>query len=217
MALMVYGRYGRTAIYQMQDALRSITASASDPGQALDLAKRVLGGLPHTNWFARSQDLVDDHIALGDTGLVDLLLHPCDRAFTVGELNQWIEDAGMTFVDFSYNRRMYDPSRWITDDALLAVIQRRSDVDRAAIAELLVGCLYCHFVYCAPTGDRHAAITDPDMIPSLWMDHSHLDLAGKLEDGQVDSEVAVTAATGAVGTLAPGPQWLCGSPSSGKA
>ncbi len=43
--------------------------------------------LPTTNLFRRNPYL-NDHVTGGDAGLYDLLLHSCDRAFTVPQIGK---------------------------------------------------------------------------------------------------------------------------------
>jgi hypothetical protein len=53
--------------------------------ERLDLLKRLLAGLPETNWLRRNPFL-GDHLSQGDAGLFDLFLHARDRAYRVPEV-----------------------------------------------------------------------------------------------------------------------------------
>ena len=81
MGLMVYAPYGRAGVYEMQDALRALIAD-DDPQKQIELTKNFLENPPPTNGLARNA-FVADHIAGGDAGIYDLLLHSHDRAYDV--------------------------------------------------------------------------------------------------------------------------------------
>src|SRR5215831_13916479 len=106
LGLMVYALYGRTGVYQMQSLLRLVNEGASDAGERLTRTKEILAALPRGNWFKRGEELYSDH-QRGDAGTYDLLLHSRDRAYTVGELYDWIEDGNglhMTLTDVQRGR-----------------------------------------------------------------------------------------------------------------
>jgi len=181
LGLMVYGRYGRAAVYQMQTLLRLLLEDTDDPTRRLDLTRAVLSHLPVTNWFARTQDLVRDHVSHGDAGIVDLLLHPTDRAYSVPELYDLVEAAGLTLIDFVHHRAAYDPAVLIVDPAVRDEVLARPRRERQAIAELLGGGLTRHFVYCA-VDERDPAAPADDMVPYLWADRNHREVAETLEE-----------------------------------
>jgi len=70
--LMVYGAYGRTGVYHVQEVLRHL-GHQDAPAAKLDLARRLLKQLPPTNWLQRNPFL-GDHLKAGDAGIYDLLL-----------------------------------------------------------------------------------------------------------------------------------------------
>ncbi|MEO1249520.1 MAG: class I SAM-dependent methyltransferase, partial [Pseudomonadota bacterium] len=90
MGLMVYAPYGRTGVYPLQEVLRSLTGEMA-PREQVAVAKRVIEGLPPTNWFARNGGLADHRNS--DAGLYDLLLHSQDRAYSVREFSELLEGA----------------------------------------------------------------------------------------------------------------------------
>jgi SAM-dependent methyltransferase len=93
MHLMVYAPYGRTGIYMLQDFCRRIGIRATD-GDIRDLI-RALGALPpgHPLESVLSQAPDFRH----EAALADALLHPQDRAYSVPQLFEFIEQAGLTF------------------------------------------------------------------------------------------------------------------------
>ncbi len=93
MYLMVYAPYGRTGVCMLQEfcrriGIRSTTAEISD-------LMRALGALPpgHPLQILLSQAPDFRH----EAAIADALLHPQDRAYSVPQLFEFIEKAGMTF------------------------------------------------------------------------------------------------------------------------
>jgi SAM-dependent methyltransferase len=167
LGLMVYGAFGRTGVYQMQEALRLLSA-AEAPAARLDVARRLLKHLPATNWLRRNS-IVGDHLNAGDAGLYDLLLHSIDRAYTVPELVRTVEGAGLSIAALIEPWR-YDPENFLADGALLKRIRAMDRWGRAALAELMTGNIKTHILYAVPAGRAAPAVARPDdmaMIPVL--------------------------------------------------
>ncbi len=57
--LMVYGRLGRTRVYEMQSLLRLLTGDAPDQ-ERIDSARALLGDLPHRRGCERVPDLIEE-------------------------------------------------------------------------------------------------------------------------------------------------------------
>lgn len=172
MGVMVYGRHGRTGVYQAQAMLRELTRAEPAPGNTpkarLKLARTLLGQLPPTNWLRRNP-AVGDHIEAGDPGLYDLLLHSRDRAYDVAELAQLVAGAGLEIASFIEPWR-YDPASYLGDADLLRRLARLDPLARAGFAELLAGNLKRHIVYLVPQGRAANSIASPAdaaMVPVL--------------------------------------------------
>lgn len=93
MQLMVYAPYGRSGIYMLQEFCRRIRVPVNDSGirdliRALDL---LPSGHPLQSLLRHAPELRDE------TAIADALLHPQDRAYSVPQLFEWIEKAGLTF------------------------------------------------------------------------------------------------------------------------
>jgi len=106
MALMVYGKYGRTGVYQMQDLMKHINYNeqSNDFSNKIQNFKTIYKQLPNNNWFKKGEHLINDH-KTSDAGIVDLVLHHQDRSYNVKELFEWIEKCELYFVDFSPENR----------------------------------------------------------------------------------------------------------------
>ncbi len=158
MGLMLYGEYGRTGVYAMQAMLR-------DLGRELPLddrihqARRLMTALPETNWLRRNPYLGDHQRS--DAELVDLFLHPRDRAFTVPQLAELARSADLDIVAFIEPVR-YEPATYLGDPDLLARLDGLGRLQRAGFAEALAGNMKKHVFYVAKTGTAEKRIARPD-------------------------------------------------------
>jgi SAM-dependent methyltransferase len=105
--IMLYGRYARVGVYMMQELFRRLGVGQSADDVAF--ARATLAALPpehYLNWHRkRSGDL--EH----DSGLVDTLLHPVDRAYTPDEVIAFAETNGLVFQNWADNRLYYPDAR----------------------------------------------------------------------------------------------------------
>ena len=169
MGLMLYGALGRIGVYHVQALLRSLGADRETPESRLGLGRKLLAQLPQTNWLKRNP-FVSDHVAEGDSGLHDLLLHARDRAYEVDEVAALVESAGLRITAFMPPAR-YEPASYLSDPALLKRLSTLSPIERAAFAERLAGNIKAHVFYVvdaanpvAPPGPDH-----PETVP-VWFD-----------------------------------------------
>ena len=91
--LMVYAPYGRTGIYMLQEFARRIGIQADDKNiRDLVVALKALPpGHPLENLLREAPDFQHE------AALADALLHPQDRAYSVTQLFEFIERAGLKF------------------------------------------------------------------------------------------------------------------------
>jgi len=165
--IMVYGELGRRGVYDAQAMLRAIGAGEA-AATRLDLARRLLRQLPATNWLRKNPG-IGDHLAGGDAGLYDLLLHARDRAYRVRELAALVETAGLATVARIEPWR-YQPRRYLNDPALLKRIDTLDALAQAIFAEELAGNIKVHIAYLVRStemDDRIASPDDPTLVPVL--------------------------------------------------
>jgi SAM-dependent methyltransferase len=169
MGLMLYGALGRIGVYHVQALLAGLGAQDEPPPARLALARKLLGQLPPTNWLKRNP-FVSDHVAEGDAGLHDLLLHARDRAYEVGEIGDLLEAAGLRLVAFVPSAR-YEPSSYVNDPALLKRLAAAAPIQRAAFAERLAGNIKTHAFYVVDSDNAVVPprADDPRAIP-VWFD-----------------------------------------------
>ena len=167
MGIMVYGELGRSGVYETQAMLRAIGGDRP-VAQRLDLARRLLKQLPATNRFRRNP-AVADHLAGGDAGLQDLLLHARDRAYLLPELIELVGGAGLEIAALIEPWR-YQPERFLNDPHLLKQLASLDWLERAVFAEALTGNIKTHVAYLVRAGEnagRGASADDPSLIPVL--------------------------------------------------
>lgn len=114
--VMLYGEYGRSGVYPLQEMLRTLAPPSMALEDRLAMAKRLIRFLPTTNLFRRNPYL-NDHVTGGDAGLYDLLLHSCDRAFTVPDIGKMAAAAGLRVVAFLEPVR-YEPATYMSDPVI---------------------------------------------------------------------------------------------------
>ena len=175
--VMLYGQYGRSGVYPLQELLRTIAPPSMALEDRIAMAKRLIRFLPTTNLFRRNPYL-NDHVTGGDAGLYDLLLHSCDQAYTVPEVGKLAADAGLRVVAFLEPVR-YEPATYMSDPVIARQASSLPLLERAAFAERLSGNLRTHVFYATRAGfDTVARPEDTSAIPVLRdMD------ANKLADG----------------------------------
>lgn len=184
LGVMVYGALGRTGVYPAQEMLRTLAADAP-LADRIALARRLLERLPPTNWLKRNPFVADD-LTGGDAGLVDLLLHARDRAYSVPEVSALADAAGLRVTAFVEPAR-YEPASYLSDPRLLERLDALSSVERAAFAERLAGNMKKHMFYAVKAGNRAPAVASPDdgaAIPVL-RDDDGAALAAEMKPGGV--------------------------------
>ncbi|SFB34251.1 Methyltransferase domain-containing protein [Collimonas sp. OK607] len=183
MGLMVYATHGRTGIYQMQQLMRLVNNDNGDEFDAdtkIGNTKEILNTLPASNWFMRGEDLHHDH-KLGDAGIYDLLLHSQDRAYTVGELFDWIQDThglNLELTDVGRGRSPYLPHMVLGKKPPKNVdtLKKQSIRRQYEIGELLIGDIITHSFYVTRSETCKAPYGDADYVPFFY----HEPLTGPL-------------------------------------
>jgi SAM-dependent methyltransferase len=170
MMIMLYGKYGRTGVYQMQELMRRINVQEGALQTRIDNTKAVLECLPKTNWFKRGEDLIGDHKELGDTGVVDVFLHVQDRPYTVEEVYELVEGCGLQLIELiDQGRAQYMVESYIRHPGLLEKIKRLPRRQQQAVAELVAGDLTRHNFYVARAADRVASPDDLKNVPFYFL------------------------------------------------
>jgi len=70
----------------------------------------------------------------GHAGLVDLILHPQDQAYTVHAAAELMDSTGFRITGFARPSK-YDPMPMLSHDALRAAVEKMSWLEQAAFTE----------------------------------------------------------------------------------
>ncbi|MGV2431961.1 MAG UNVERIFIED_CONTAM: class I SAM-dependent methyltransferase [Rickettsiaceae bacterium] len=171
MSVMVYGKYGRTGVYQIQEIMKMVNEGVDSRAEEVMNGKTIINSLPETNWYVRGKELLYDHLIYGDIGLYDMFLHKQDRAYSIPELYKFIEDAGLHFVDFfdANERLRLRIENYITDFSLLERIRAMDQSKQQAICEILIGTIIKHSVYLTKEKTSpKATLDDLNNIPYFY-------------------------------------------------
>jgi len=125
MLLMVYAPYGRAGVYMLQEFCRRIGIPANDEGirDLIAVLKALPPRHPLENLLREVPDLRQE------AALADALLHPQDRAYSVPQLFDFIEKAGLTFG------RWLKQAPYAPDCGVLAKIPHASRLTQLSLAE----------------------------------------------------------------------------------
>lgn len=193
LGIMVYGKYGRTGVYQMQDLMRLVNHGTSEPAQMLDLTRRTLSTLPDTNWFQRGSELFLQKDT-GDTEVYDLFLHSQDRAYSIPELFQWLDQAGLQLAEFSPKFRLfYQPRLAFTDPEVLRQVESLTRPQQYAACEIMWGNIKKHSFWATRKGDHPGQVFDEHAVPiysqlAINSDLAKTLLASREPIGRIDVE-----------------------------
>ena len=149
---MVYAPYGRTGVYMLQDALQSLAPLTCSPQERLDMARRVMRTLPATAWLRQNGNF-GDHLSGGDSGLYDLLLNPRDRAYTILEFLDLLNEVGLETTALMEPAR-YNPALFLPDVKIRQKIAALSWHEQAKLAENLCGNMATHVAYVVRKGQK---------------------------------------------------------------
>lgn len=105
-ALMLYARYGRSAVEMMQGVFRDLGLGRD--ADSLETVKEALAVLPHDHPL-RAYCSVAPDLAY-DAGLVDTFLHDRDLSFSVDDCLGLLQTAGLVFQDWFLKAPYYPPT-----------------------------------------------------------------------------------------------------------
>ena len=94
MQLMVYGTYGRTGVYMMQEYCRrlGVTTAPGDLAELVETLRELPTGHPLGHVLRSTPDFRDDD------AIADALLNPRDRSYTVPQVFDLLSSAGLRFA-----------------------------------------------------------------------------------------------------------------------
>jgi SAM-dependent methyltransferase len=169
MSLMVYGWYRRFGVYMMQEAFRLVGVEQTKEG--VDVVRETIAALPawhHVKAFVRSTPDVDF-----DAGIVDLFLHPQDRAYSVPQVLSFATENGLCFQDW-LDGHGYALTAQIRSSLGIYPLAARLPLDKQwHLAELLGQHLGTHsFLLCHPERDpQEYRIDFADKAGTAWLNY----------------------------------------------
>jgi SAM-dependent methyltransferase len=167
LALMVYGQYGRTGVYQLQSLFRLIGDPTRDLGDQVAEVRGLTTSLPPCNWYQRGADLFASTATVSDSEILDLFLHSQDRAYTVPELYEFLAGSGLHLTQWSSESRIwYQPSIAFQNLELLERIERLPRPVQEAACELFWGTLNKHALWATPQAETILTWDDADVVPT---------------------------------------------------
>ena len=194
MGIMLYGAYGRTAIYQLQALFRYLAPPDWPVARRMQVVRTVLPRLHAGHWATFSHDLWKNELQTGgDAGLYDLLLHEQDRAFTVTEIYDLLADAKMQLRRWQ-PAQIYDLSLYLPNMDLSPL----SSPEQEAAAELLFGRLATHHFLAVRddyTVPQAPAARDGRAVPYWLLHESPEFLERALAKGKVDVQTGIVTKT----------------------
>ena len=118
MGIMLYGKAARTGVYLVQDILRRLGAGPDAEG--LGMASELLKFVPSHHYLFEPTGKLPNDLAQ-DAGIVDMLLHPQDRAYSVPEIMEFVAAAGLIFFGWNDNAH-YCADRFLSGEMLERVL-----------------------------------------------------------------------------------------------
>ena len=160
MSIMLYAPYGRTGIYMLQEFCKRVGIGATDVdiGDLIVALKALPPGHPLQNLLREAPDFRNE------AALADALLHPCDRAYSVPQLFEFLDTGGMRF------------GRWVRQAAYSArcgVVAQLPQTSR--LQRLTVEGQYAAIELFRGTMLRHSVIAHRDDEPFVTGDRMDFD------------------------------------------
>jgi SAM-dependent methyltransferase len=168
--LMLYAKYGRTGVYHVQELMNMVNEGIDSRAQEIMNGKIIIDNLPSTNWYVRGQELLADHKLFGDVGLYDMFLHKQDRAYSIPEMYEFVEKAGLNFVEFTsiISRINLRLENHVKDFTLLSKLRQKDLKTQQAMAEIIIGNIIKHEFYVSAQKDSQASFDELDNVPYFY-------------------------------------------------
>ena len=163
--IMVYAKYGRTAVYQIQHLMKLINSyTKSDIEIELENTKHTLAALPNYNWFML-KSFINDH-KQGNFGIYDLLIHKRDISFSSETLFKWIENSGLHYVEIDdyFQRYLLKPQHVFRDELTRKMISRLRIPKTFHVTEIIQGKIIKQTFYATKSDENIASVHDTSNI-----------------------------------------------------
>jgi len=168
MGLMLYAKYGRQEVYDMQSLLREIIPQNYDISKQVVIARKLIENLPNSNNFKQRLGKWAGELnpkCYGDSGLYDLLLHTQDRCYTVDQLYQLVESSDLYFTNFvGRTKSLYEMEHLSLAPEIENLIGQLNTREKYIIGEKFHGNIRKHMFFISRMENAEASITDRSTV-----------------------------------------------------
>jgi SAM-dependent methyltransferase len=203
MAIMVYGQYGRTGVYMLQNMFRLLALGQSETD--LNIVKETIAILPKhhvvLDYLNRARD------TKYDAGLVDTFLHAQDTAYTVAGCLDLVARAGLNFMGWWDNLLYYPEGQLNLKTRLYREVAALPDVLVWQFMELFNGTLGQH-CFCVCHRERAERGYKIEFNGNAFMDYVPVRRCEPVLSGTEGGEDCITV------QRKPWPQYVLDSPTS---
>ena len=171
MSIMIYAKYGRTGLYQMQEIMQIVNEGVGNRQEEVNNGLEIVNSLPDTNWYKRGEELLQDHKSDGDIGMYDMFLHKQDRAYSIPEMYEFISNTDLHFVEFSdpISRGTLNIMSFSRQGELAEKILKMDKIKQQSICEIMAGNIIKHSFWVTSRSDNTiASLEDLDNIPIFY-------------------------------------------------
>ena len=160
MDIMVYAQYGRTGVYQMQKLLCRVNEDVPDYETKISNYKKIYAQLPPTHLLKQFEHVIGDH-KKSDNGIVDLLLHCQDRAYTIPQLYNFVQSCNLNLT------RYLDPRtrKKLTVPISTIDYKNMTQIKKEAINELYYGDIIKHHILVSKKKQKLPSTRTQEKIP----------------------------------------------------
>jgi SAM-dependent methyltransferase len=164
--LMVYARYGRAGVYLFQEYCRRLGVGTS-PDELIDLVatlREIPRGHPLSRLLRETRDFADDN------ALADALCNPRDVAYSVPELFDLLEAAGLRFSRWQRQAPYLPDCGALSETPHADRIGEMSPREQYGLMELFRGTMTRHTVIAFDSGDSTSGMIDfTDPAIGAWV------------------------------------------------
>ena len=150
MYLMIYGTYGRSGVYMLQEFCRLLGVQAND--LQLDALGKLIDSMPANHPIQMFRSTTDD--LKSRNGTVDALLHPSDRSYSVPQLYEWLANCGIRLERWLHQAPYLPQFSAVGQTNAYGALDKMSDAEAYSVMELFRGTMITHRFVAAHAGQH---------------------------------------------------------------
>ncbi len=200
MAIMLYAKYGRQAVYQIQDLLKILNKNENNMKQKVENCKAIFNNLPQTNAYWSVNKLFPDLQEYGDIGIYDMFLHSNDVSYSVPEVYDFVKTCNLELNHFCYSNNsahgnnLYNIELYVKDTHLLQSINELSLQEKQAAAELINSKITKHSFLASRKKTKVPTTANHDNVIFLSMimpDNGYKNIYDTVKDTNVGQDIGI--------------------------